>query len=73
MRLETADKPGIEGRIKRTQFLGSFVRYIVESSASKREIIIDSVRAVPGLGEGDAARIAFDASEAILFRPVGAR
>jgi ABC-type spermidine/putrescine transport systems, ATPase components len=73
LRLQTTDHPGIEGRIVRVQFLGSFVRYIVECGLSRRDLIIDSVRSVPGLGEGESARLTFDPAEAILFHPAGAR
>jgi iron(III) transport system ATP-binding protein len=65
IRAGTAD--GLPCRVRRVQFLGSFVRYVVECDAARGDVMIDSGRPVPGVGEGGAAQLTFDPGDAILF------
>jgi iron(III) transport system ATP-binding protein len=67
------DGPGLAGRVLRVQFLGSFVRYLVAVEGAGRDVIVDAVRPIEGLGEGSPARLGFDPTEAVLFRPGSVR
>ncbi len=62
-----AANDGIECQVRRIQFLGSFIRYMVTSTDASREIIVDSPRAVPGLEEGGDATLIIDPRDMILF------
>jgi putative spermidine/putrescine transport system ATP-binding protein len=73
VRLLPEHHEGIAGRILRAQFLGSFVRYLVASDVARAaDIVVDSQRPVPGLGEGSPVRLGFDAADAVLYLPAGA-
>jgi iron(III) transport system ATP-binding protein len=72
----TIDRPGADGlicRVRRIQFLGSFIRYMVTSTDASREIIVDSPRAVAGLEEGGDAALIIDPTDMILFHEKQAR
>jgi iron(III) transport system ATP-binding protein len=58
---------GLPCRVMRIQVLGSFVRYLVACDGATREVTVDRRRAVPGLGEGESAHLAFAAEDTILF------
>ncbi len=58
---------GLACRVRRIQFLGSFIRYIGECADATREVIVDSPRAVPGIGEGSEASLTIHPADAKLF------
>jgi iron(III) transport system ATP-binding protein len=62
---------GLPCRIRRIQFLGSFVRYMAECDAARGEITVDSRRPIPGAVEGGEAHLRFSPNDAILFLPDG--
>jgi iron(III) transport system ATP-binding protein len=49
--------PALSGTAQRVQFLGTFVRYIIDTRESDRPVIIDRPAFVEGIGEG--SRVAF--------------
>ena len=53
---ERLDEPAFTGKATRIQFLGSFVRYMVESSQARGEVIVDLPEFAPGVNEGDDVR-----------------
>ncbi len=62
---------GLPGRVRRIQFLGSFVRYVIDCPLVERELIVDARRAVARVVENGGAKIRFAADEAILFHRRG--
>ena len=54
-------------RVLRRQFLGSIIRYVVESPLSPAEIMIDMHRPVPGVAENGVASFLLRPEEASLF------
>src|SRR5690606_33239036 len=46
-------KPGFTGKATRIQFLGTFVRYMVERAHSRSDVIVDLPEFAPGVSEGD--------------------
>jgi len=58
---------GLDCKVKRIQFLGSFNRYIVDCPQAAREVIVDSPREVEGIGEGGQATLVIDEADAQLF------
>ena len=58
---------GLACRVRRIQFLGSFIRYVGPCADATREIIVDSPRAVPGIEEGSEASVAIHPADAKLF------
>jgi iron(III) transport system ATP-binding protein len=63
---ERADEPGFTGRAIRIQFLGTFVRYMVETQQARSEVIVDLPAFAPGVGEGDAVRFGLN-GEGLVF------
>lgn len=60
-----------QGRALRIQFLGSFVRYFVESPTARGQVIIDMPGFAEGVAEGDTVAFGLKASDATVFLPVG--
>jgi iron(III) transport system ATP-binding protein len=67
LELRPAGAAPIAGTVQRVQFLGSFARYAVDTPASARPVLVDTVRPVTGLGEGDPASLAFGSEDAIFY------
>jgi ABC-type Fe3+/spermidine/putrescine transport system ATPase subunit len=55
-------------RVRRRQFLGSFVRYVAESEIAVGELLIDMRRPVEGVDENGAASFALHRREACFFQ-----
>ena len=64
---ERLDEPAFAGRAVRIQFLGSFVRYLVESGQARGEVIIDLPAFAPGVSEGDDVRFGL-VGEGLVFK-----
>ena len=65
-----AEGAGVPGRVRRVLFLGSITRYFVQCDGALHEVMVESARRVPGVGEGMAVTLAFDPDEAIAFSGV---
>ncbi len=55
-------------RVRRRQFLGSFVRYVAESDVAMGELLIDMRRPVEGIDENGAASFMLHRQEACFFQ-----
>jgi ABC-type Fe3+/spermidine/putrescine transport system ATPase subunit len=55
-------------RVRRRQFLGSFVRYVAESDIAVGELLIDMRRPVAGIDENGAASFSLHRQEACFFQ-----
>ena len=55
-------------RVRRRQFLGSFVRYVAESDIAVGELLIDMRRPVAGIDENGAASFTLHRQEACFFQ-----
>jgi len=64
---ERLEEPAFAGRAVRIQFLGSFVRYLVESGQARGEVIIDLPAFAPGVSEGDDVRFGL-VGEGLVFK-----
>lgn len=53
-------KPGFTGKATRIQFLGTFVRYMVECAHSRSDVIVDLPEFAPGVSEGDDVRFGLE-------------
>ena len=53
--------------VRRIQFLGNFLRYMVECQDASREVIVDSPRAIAGVEEGSEASLRIHPADALLF------
>jgi iron(III) transport system ATP-binding protein len=62
-----------QGRALRIQFLGSFVRYMVESADARGPVIIDAPGFAEGVAEGDAVAFGLSAADATVFTAAGAQ
>jgi iron(III) transport system ATP-binding protein len=60
------------GRALRIQFLGSFVRYLVETPEARGPVIIDAPGFAEGVAEGDEIAFGLAAADATVFTPAGA-
>jgi iron(III) transport system ATP-binding protein len=58
---------GSEGVVRRIQFLGATVRYIIDCPEAAREVIAEAHGRIAGVGEGDAVRISFSSEDAVEF------
>jgi iron(III) transport system ATP-binding protein len=72
MWIAASGKPQVEGPVltgtaQRVQFLGTFVRYIVDAPEASRPVIIDTPAFVEGVGEGSPVTFGFAPSDAIAF------
>jgi iron(III) transport system ATP-binding protein len=65
--LRPAGAGPIAGTVRRAQFLGSFARYVVETPAASRPVLVDTVRPIADVDEGAAASIAFGAADSIFY------
>ena len=63
---ERTDEPGFTGRASRIQFLGTFVRYMVETNQARSDVIVDLPAFAPGVSEGDAVRFGLN-SDGLVF------
>ena len=63
---ERTDEPGFTGRAIRIQFLGTFVRYLVETNQARSDVIVDLPAFAPGVSEGDAVRFGLN-SDGLVF------
>ncbi len=72
--IKAADKApdAPRGRAMRIQFLGSFVRYMVESAEARGPVIIDSPGFAEGVEEGDEVAFGLLAEDATVFVAAGA-
>nr|WP_275982151.1 ABC transporter ATP-binding protein [Frigidibacter sp. ROC022] len=64
---ERTGDTGFEGRATRIQFLGTFVRYLIESDQARSDVIVDLPAFAPGVSEGDAVRFG-PAKDGMVFR-----
>lgn len=63
---ERLDEAAFTGRATRIQFLGTFVRYMVETDHARSDVIVDLPAFAPGVTEGDAVRFGLN-SEGLVF------
>jgi iron(III) transport system ATP-binding protein len=68
LQLHGAGAPGLPCRVLRVQFLGGFVRYVVESPEALRDVIIDMPAGTAPLSEGDAATVSLRDRAAVLYK-----
>lgn len=59
--------PGVQGRVKRVQFLGGITRYVLECGQAISDVVVESARPADGVGEGVSVWLNFAPSDAILF------
>jgi iron(III) transport system ATP-binding protein len=59
---------GLSGTAIRIQFLGTFVRYLVETDQAKAPVIIDVPAFADGVSEGSAVKFGFDRADATAFK-----
>jgi iron(III) transport system ATP-binding protein len=62
-----ASATSLAGTVRRIQFLGTFVRYLVEADDATRPVLIDRPAFVEGVSEGEAVRFGFSIDDAVLF------
>ncbi|VAW10874.1 Putrescine transport ATP-binding protein PotA (TC 3.A.1.11.1) [hydrothermal vent metagenome] len=65
--LSKQKKNTIPCTVHRTQFLGTFVRYVVNSPHAMGEVIIDAPNFIDGIGEGSKAGLTLPAENTTLF------
>jgi iron(III) transport system ATP-binding protein len=53
--------------VRRTQFLGTFYRYIVDCPLAAAEVIVDAPRPIDGIGDGSPAGLVLPSNETTLF------
>jgi iron(III) transport system ATP-binding protein len=53
--------------VRRIQFLGTFVRYIVHSDHARREVVVDAPRDIAGLSEGSEAGLTLVPEDSALY------
>jgi iron(III) transport system ATP-binding protein len=58
---------GLAGTAVRIQFLGTFVRYLVETPEASNPITVDCHAYAEGVSEGDAVRFGFAPADAVAF------
>jgi iron(III) transport system ATP-binding protein len=61
------DGPVLTGEAQRVQFLGTFVRYIIDAPEASRPVIIDTPAFVEGVSEGSPVTFGFSPTDAIAF------
>jgi len=61
----------MRGRVARIQFLGTFVRYLIESREALRPVIVDAPEFASGVEEGSDVLFGFDAARAVAFERPG--
>ena len=65
-------RPGaLSGIVRRVQFLGTFVRYLVEAPDANRPVLIDRPAFVDGVIEGSDVVFGFAPEDAVLFQRPG--
>ena len=63
---ERNDEASFTGRAVRIQFLGTFVRYMVETDQARSQVIVDLPAFAPGVSEGDAVRFGLN-TQGLVF------
>ena len=63
----SVDGPVLTGEAQRVQFLGTFVRYIIDAPEASRPVIIDTPAFVEGVSEGSPVTFGFSPTDAIAF------
>ena len=65
--LAPPDVTGVAGTVRRIQFLGGSVRYVVECPVATQEVIVDMPEYVPGVEEGSGAHIVINPIRSCAF------
>jgi len=65
--LSKARKGAIPCTVARAQFLGTFVRYVVQSPHAMGEVIVDAPNFIDGIGEGSKAGLTLSAEYTTLY------
>jgi len=68
---ERAQDTGFDGRATRIQFLGTFVRYLIDCDQARADVIVDLPAFAAGVAEGDAVRFG-PGQDGVVFRKAAA-
>jgi ABC-type Fe3+/spermidine/putrescine transport system ATPase subunit len=68
LRLSAAGDSGLRCRVRRVQFLGGFVRYVVESPEALRDVVVDMPSGTAPFAEGDGAMLTIRDRAAVFYR-----
>ncbi len=61
----------LRGQAVRIQFLGSFVRYLIDTPESAAPVTIDAPAFVDGVDEGSDVQFGFETKDAVLYKAYG--